>query len=190
MRTYYSLITVFFVCVMIMGCGGGSQMAKTSAEPEIPVWYTELPQDSDYVFSANTAVSKDMQLAIEKAVAAARAEIRRQVEVKIENLQKRFDEEVGLGEDAQLLQQFTSATKIVVSTSISGSKIEKQIPKKEDTGFRAYVLVSYPSINSTKNLVEEIKKEELLYTRFRESQIFKELETEVEKMETRKEGEE
>ena len=45
-----------------------------------------------------------------------RAEVARQVEVKLQGIQKKFDEEVGAGENSTLLQQFTQATKTVVST--------------------------------------------------------------------------
>jgi hypothetical protein len=129
-----------------------------------------------------------MQLAIDKAATDGRTEIARMVDVKIQGLQKKFEEETGLGKDAQLLSMFTSASKTVVSTSLSGSRIAKQKISKEGGMFRAYVLIEYPVGAVNAALVDQIKKNEQMYTRFRASQAFDELEKETEKYEEFKKG--
>ena len=130
-----------------------------------------------------------MQLAIDKAATDGRAEIGRQVETKVQALQKKFDEETGMGKDAQLLQMFTSASKTVVSTSLSGSRIAKQKIAKESGVFRAYVLIEYPVGATNAALVDQIKKNEQMYTRFRASQTFDELQKEADKYDEFKKGE-
>ncbi len=163
---------------------------QSTSEGDMPEWYTSVPTDPNYLLAANTASSQDMQLALDKATTAARAEIGRQVELKVNAMQKKFDEETGIGQDAQLLQQFTSATKIVVSTSLSGSRVRHQKHLKDGTMWRAYVLAEYPIGAANEALLQAIKKNQEIFTRLRASQAFKELDAEVSKYEDAKKTQE
>lgn len=179
--------SVLFVLTMtLVGCGGSKALQTTTAV-EVPEWFTNVLQDPNYLFAVNTATSQDLQLAIDKAVTGARAEIGRQMEVRIKGLQKIFDEEVGIGEDAQLMQLFTQATKTVISASLSGSRIKYQNQQRDGNLWRTYVLVEYPIGAANKALMQQIKNNEQMYTRFRGSQAFEELEDEVKKYEEWKE---
>jgi len=155
----------------------------STPEGEVPEWFQNVPQDPNFLFSAKTETSKDLQTAVDNATLNARTEIARQTEVKIEGLQKRFNEEVGLAEDSQLLRQFTDASKSVVSTSLSGSRVKQQRQFQNGSVWRAYVLVEYPIGAANEALVQAIKKNEQMYTRFRSAQTFQELENEVKKYE-------
>ena len=116
---FLSLALLFIILgVAFLGCGGGAKSLQSTSECDIPEWYTNIPQDTHYLLSAKTATSQDMQLSLDKATTDGRAEIGRQVDLRIQGLQKKFDEETGVGSDAQLLQQFTQANKTVVSTSL------------------------------------------------------------------------
>ena len=187
MRTLYSFLAVALFALMMIGCGGQQPLQKTS-EGDVPDWYLNKPEDPNYLFEPATATSKDMQLAVDKAVQAGRTGIGRQVEIKIQGLQKRFQEETGIGDDAQLLDQMTQASKTVVSTSLSGSKEKYKKIVKDGNNWRAYVLVEYPLGAAQEALKEQIKKNEQLYTKFRSSQTFQELDKEVEKYDASKKG--
>jgi hypothetical protein len=172
MRKLYALSFAVLIGDLIIGC------AST-----IPPWYPKPASDANYFLAANTAVSRDMQLAVDKAAVGGRTEVARQVEVKVMGLQKKFDEEVGLPKDGQLLTQFTQASKTVVSTSLSGSRIMEQKIVKEGDGWRAYVLVGYPIGAASEALMKQISKNNNMYTRFRSSEVFKEMDEEVKKYE-------
>ncbi|MBI2429441.1 MAG: hypothetical protein HYV29_11730 [Ignavibacteriales bacterium] len=187
MRTYSSLLVAAFFALLLIGCGGSQPLPQTDTG-DVPEWYSNVPGDPNYLYAVNTSTSKDMQLAVDKALQAARTEVGRQVEVKINALQKRFQEETGIGDDAQLLDQFTAASKTVVSTSLSGSKEKQKKIVKDGNNWRAYVLIEYPLGAAQEALREQIKKNEQLYTRFRASQTYKELDDEVQKYEDYKKG--
>lgn len=159
---------------------------QSASEGEIPPWYTNVPQDVNYVFGVNTATSQDIQLAYDKATTGARADIGRQVELKLSGLQKRFEEETGVAQDAQLSQQFTQATKTVVSTTLSGTRVKDKKYSKDGDIYRAYVIVEYPVGVANEALLQQIKKNEQLLTRLRASQTYKELDAEVKKYEEAK----
>jgi hypothetical protein len=184
MRIVFGLLIVT-ISMMLLGCGGNQSLQSTDAG-KIPTWFSNVPSDPNFMYAPQTATSQDLQLAIDKAMTGARAEIGRQVEVKIEGLQKRFQEETGTTADAQLLDQFTQANKTVVSTSLSGSKASKQQQFKDGDIWRVYVLVEYPLGAANEALLQQIKKNEQLYTRLRATQTFKELENEVKKLDDAK----
>lgn len=164
-----NLILFLSFAFLLIGCG-----ASKEATPE---WYNELPNNPNYLFATATATSEDMQRASIIATTYARAEIGRQVGTKIQGLKKKFDEETGLGEDAQYLSMFTQAT------NLSGSKVDKIKIIREGNIFRSYILVSYPIGAANQALVEQIKKNDQMYTRFRATKTFEELDKEAEKFE-------
>jgi hypothetical protein len=184
MRTVTQFFAAALLMVLVMSCGGGSKQAmQTTTEGDIPDWYLNKPEDPNFLYEPATATSQDMQLAVDKAVQAGRTGIGRQVETKIQGIQKRFQEETGVGEDAQLLDQFTSASKTVVSTSLTGSKeINKKIIK-DGKMWRAYVLVQYPLGAAQEAFKAQVQKKEQLYTRFRATQVYKEMDDDVAKYE-------
>jgi hypothetical protein len=182
MRTFFLTVFVSFSLMLVSGCGG-SKSLQSASECDVPDWYNNIPQDPNYLFAANTATSQDLQLAVDKATAGGRTEISRQVDVKISGLQKKFDEEVGVSQDAQLLQQYTDVKKLVVSNSLTGSRVKYQKQCKDGSIWRSYVLVEYPIGAPNQALIEAIKKNEQMYTRFQSSKSFKELDEEVAKYE-------
>ncbi|MEX1276522.1 MAG: hypothetical protein WEE20_11340, partial [Bacteroidota bacterium] len=149
----------------------------------IPDWYMNVPNDPNFFYAPNTQVSQDLQLAVDKAVQGGRTEIGRQVEVKINGLQKRFTEETGTADNSQLLDMFTQAGKTIVSTALTGSRVAKQTTLKDGNNWRAYVLVEYPIGAANQALMQQLKNNEQMYTRFRASQVYKELDDEVQKYE-------
>jgi hypothetical protein len=184
MRSLSYIISILVV-ILLVGCGGQKPMQATDTG-DVPEWFMNVPSDPNYIYAAKTATSQDLQLAFDKATTDARVEIGRQTEVKVEGLQKRFQEETGTNTDAQLLDQMTQANKTVVSTSLSGSKITKQARVKDGNLWRAYVLVEYPLGAAKEAFLQQIKQNEQLYTRLRSTQTFKELDDEVKKLEDAK----
>lgn len=185
MRSISIIIFSIILCVLYLGCAGSKSLTDVSTG-RVPMWYQNPPTDEDNFFGVNTQTSVDMQTSFDKAKHGARQEIARQIRTQVDGLEKDFMEEVGGGDNNQILQQFNAASKQVVSTALSGSKVIKQEVIKHDGKFRAYVLMSYPIGASNKALMEQIKNNEAMYTRFRSSKVFKELEEEIEKYEQRR----
>jgi len=179
------IITVF--SLFLVSCGGSKSISKTDAG-DIPEWYLTTPEDPNYVFESASATSKDMELAVSKATTEARAKIARTLEIKVNSIQKKFEEEVGEGENSELLSQFTQATKTVVSTELKGSKITKKKIVKDGGNWRAYVLGEYPIGAAQQAFLNQISKNDKLYTRVQAGNAFKELENEVKKYEDSKQS--
>lgn len=179
MRTLISIAFIGIMALTLFGCSSGAQSAAATATGDIPDWYVNVPKDANTFFATSSQVSGDMQLAVDKATNAARAELGRMVETKISGLQKRFTEETGTANNAQLLDMFTQASKNVVSTSLSGSKESKKKIVKDGNNWRAYVMVEYAIGAASEALMQQIKTNEQMFTRFRAAKTFDELDKEV-----------
>jgi len=148
----------------------------------LPGWYLKPPTDKNFLYAPATAVSRDVQVAINKAEAEGRNGLAQQLEVKYGSLSKRFVEEVGR-EGSQLLDQYTQAYKAVVSQTLYGTRAKQQTLKTEGDVYRATVLMELPVGEASKKLLEQIRAQEQLYTRFRATEVFKELDAEVQRYE-------
>lgn len=186
MRYLQMIASALLLVMMFIGCGGSKQPLQSASAGDVPEWYMNKPEDPNSLFETATATSQDMQLAVDKAVQAARTNLARQVETKVQALQKRFQEETGLGQDSQLLDQFTQASKTITSATLSGSKVKKQQPMKDGSIWRAYVLIEYPLGAAQEALRAQIQKNEQIYTKVRASEVYKELDDSVEKYEQSK----
>jgi len=164
-----------------MGCGGSKPLTQTKVSP-VPDWFSTPPQDPNFLYAARTATSRDLGLAIDKAVTNARAEIARQYEVKVTGLTKSYIDETG-SEDAEILQTFTRTIKTVVSTTLMGSRASKTTHVKDGNNYRAYVLVEYPIGAANQAFLNALKANKNIYTQFRASEAFKEMDKEVQKYE-------
>lgn len=172
--------------LFIAACGGTEQTVLKNNTHDIPEWYTENPTDNDYFFATSSETSQDLQLAVDKATAGARVEIARMVALHVNDLQKKFIDEVGNAQESQVGKDFSQTSKIVTSQSLSGSTIAKKQIVKEGAGFRAYVLVKYPVGKANAELLTKIKTQENLNTKLRATKSYEELEKEVNKYEASK----
>jgi hypothetical protein len=126
--------------------------------------------------------SRNTQLAITKAKVEARKNLAQLVQVKIENLEKAFVEEVGEASGSEMNELFSSATKQITSQTLQGTAPIMQKYETDDGITTAYVLMvlnpdiidaSLKSNNSAKHL----------YERFRASKAFEELDKEIKEFE-------
>ena len=127
--------------------------------------------------SVGIGESRNTQLAITKAKVEARKNLAQLVQVKIENLEKAFIEEVGEARGSEMNELFSSATKQITSQTLQGTLPKLQKYETDDGITTAYILmVLNPDI-----IDESLKNSSAkhLYERFRASKAFEELDKEM-----------
>jgi len=178
-KPFNFVLILLAITTLLIACGG--KVAQENSL-NLPQWFQNPPEDPNYMFSTATSTSKDMQMSINKAKQEARVDLAQQMETKIKAMTKQFSEEVGLGEDAEFLSQTSVVSKSVTSKVLNGSRVrEVKTLKEGGVIYRSYVLMELPIGPANTALLDAVKKQQNMYTRFRASQGFQELEEEVEK---------
>lgn len=173
-----SLLILTFALAMVAGCASSGTPKKAKG---MPSWYEKPPPgDESNLYAVAVAESRDLGVAVKKAQTNARAGLAQQMGTKVQNLEKLFQEEVGTDAESELLEQFTSATKVVTSETLHGiQEKEKEIQNLEDGTIRVYTLMSLPIGAANQAMMAKLKANEHLYTRFRATQAFEELDADI-----------
>jgi len=168
-------------CIFWIGCGNcnvqllgpsAKQPGKTDASAiSAPEWFLNIPTDPNYLYSATTATSEELQSAINEAKHEARVDIASQLETRVSGLFKLVREEVGTEQDAELRAMETAVSKEVTSEVVKGTKALKQDVREEEGLYRAFVLMRMP----LETFMAKIRGNEDAYALFRTTRAFREL---------------
>ena len=171
--TLLTRLSLLVLVVSFVGCLGGG--------PKKPGWYLNPPNDPAYYVASAQHESVKERLAVTKAKEYCVADISRQIEVRVSNMRKQFEEEIGSGDSGEILESFTNVTKTVSKTTLRGIRTEQvETMENKNGSFTAYVLMLLPKAALAKEMENEAKKQEILYNRFRASQAYDELQKEME----------
>ena len=142
------LMSLTLLGLNLMACGSRSfDLAPASARDVVknaPDWMSEVPEDDDFLTATATATSRDMQVAFDKARTAAQADVAQQLGARLDDVTRRFVEEVGEGINSELLSSFTATTKAITSERITGTHVVEREVRAESDMYRAYVMVRMP----------------------------------------------
>ena len=149
----------------------------------VPDWFVNVPNDPNYLYAATTATSTQMDMALLNSKSEADNDLAGQIQTRVNTMFKRFREEVGVGEDADMMAMSTAVSKAIVSESLQRATTRQQEVRQEGKLYRTYILKELPIGEVQSATLDKVKAQKDMYTRFRASQGFQELEAEVEKYE-------
>ena len=157
-------VGAFTAALILTGCGKNqpapSPQCTTVTGTVAPEWVCNPNMEGGL-----TAVGKApySPLQREEAMADARDQLARQIEVRVKNMFKRFTQTTGIGKDMTVDKAVQSVSKQLAHATLRGSKMLKMWydPKNRDL----YVLVGMPD---TKQIQEEAKQ--AVKTSFRNNQ--------------------
>jgi len=181
-KNAFLILVVATISLLMISCGGSKNLSDTDTG-DMPNWYLNTPTADNYIYEAASATSRDMDLALNKAETEARAKVGRTMTAKVNSMQKKFEEEVGEGENSEYIAQFTQATKVIVSQELSGSRVKEKKFIEDGSNWRCYVLMEYPIGSAQAAFLNKIKSNNELYTRYRSTEAFKEMDADVQKYE-------
>jgi len=189
--------TMTLLIVFIIGCGGSTPPPRTpvdmptqtqAANPQTPMdvpnWFMMTPEpDDEYaVYATGEASSRKMNIAMQKSTQVARANLGQSINAKVQSLVESMVEEAGMGDNTQITEFFSEASKSVSNETLSGAIVIKKYPYQTSSGgYRVYVLMGLkrePFDNSVgKAIVSKVKEnqEEAMYATFKKTQAFNRL---------------
>ena len=187
-----SLFAVALILAFLGGCASKDPVdaidtlpATRTAIPitllDLPDWYTNTPEEDDiYVYGTGSADSKKIEIAISKATQNARVMISERVETNVQSMIKNFAQEAGVNEDTQLRSFYQETSKSISNNTHWALQVLKEYPYIKPGGsYQGYVLVGLRKDDVKDQLMGAIKNEAALYSEFKASQAFKELEESV-----------
>ncbi len=147
----------------------------------IPEWYLMPPQGSDVLmYVRGTAVSDQLQLALDFATNAALKNLGKKVETRVASKAKMTVKQAGLGEDQVSKTEINLISSTVMEeVTLSGYKtVETKLVSLDSGSYRAFILLEYPVAKAYKSYIEQIEKSSKLKGRrsaIQNTDIYKEL---------------
>jgi hypothetical protein len=177
------------VAVSAIGCGSSNKMtrAEAAAQREIdkmPEWYLNPPQDNDeYLYEIAEVTMSRRSSARQSAIIQGRTALSAKLGVKVEALQKLFEEEVTNGNESVYSAAFTAANQNVISQDLRAASVEEQAFVPTASGqYTSYVLMRLPIGDAREIIDNALSQDEELYIRFKESKAFEELMENLERL--------
>ncbi len=146
-----------------------------------PSWYTQPPVDASSIYAASTETSSDMQMSLDMAVLSAKRTLAGQISNRLSSKMKEFAMQVGAGDDVQITKEIERVTtNVITEVNLAGFTREKSELIPQGKGYRTYVLLRYPLGESSRMILDQMKKSAVLDAKLRASKAFQELENEIE----------
>ena len=161
------------------------KIQKEAEEKEIaesiPEWYLMPPQGSDVLmYVRGSAVSDQLQLALDFATNAALKNLGKKVETRVASKAKQTIRQAGMGEDQVSKTEINLISSTVMEeVTLSGYKmVETKLVSLDSGSYRAFILLEYPVAKAYKSYIEKIEKSSELkgrLTAIKNTDIYKEL---------------
>ena len=138
MKKLIATLAAVALAALMSGCASTPQEKSASALLEMQNVKTKYLKDK-IPAGMGIGISKDEQIAMEKADQNARVDLARELDVRMKALTKNFKEEVG----GDIAEHFQSASKTVVNTHLNGATLtDVKVETTEDGQFKIYGIMT------------------------------------------------
>lgn len=173
------LLAVLTASLILLG-GCAKQPESRNGLNNLPQWYQEPTVLGDKYAASGSAKPNnvgDIELQRIEASAVARAELARQMELRVKDMYKRASQELGTGEEQTIDHAVQYATKQIADVTLRNSQ-QKKLFIDSDTGI-LYALITLDSAIADQQLKAAVKSsfnnQEAPWSKFQATQVWKEL---------------
>jgi len=147
-----NLLVTIGCAVALSACAGSVTQTVSFEEHEgMPHWYVNVPSEKGYNFSAGTARTPDIQLALDMAIINAKASLADRESGKLSSNTKSYMGQKGLAEDSLLMTDVNKTIQnVVVEQDVADYEVVHSQVLTDNGQYRAYVLVKYANQDAKK----------------------------------------
>ena len=155
MKKIYFVFTVLFFLSMINCVTGADKDTKKSNKVDLPEWISggEL-KSPDYIYAVGAAEKSNLAMARESAVLAARAELSKTIEVKVDSFVKDYIENSTSKNKNSMIEFIQSFSKQISQSVIVGSFIKDSWLEESKSTVKYYCLLAIKSKDLEKSIAE------------------------------------
>ena len=149
---------------------------------DMPKWYTNIPKEEDAVYAVGTAVTPDLQLAVDIAVLSAKTTLADRVDSRIRSQLKTFKSKLGSTDfDSNVAVEFEQVTRnLIADADVAGYTVKENVIVQNGTQYRSYVLLEYRNEVAASVIRTRVAKNAALLSKLKSTQAWKELDDNVE----------
>ena len=145
-----------------------------------PDWCLNLPQSDLAIYRCGIGESSNLNMARNRATLDAKRALADQIDSEISSRMEDFLQSSGTGADEQIRQRSEVITKnVTVAAKLTGYKEVYSESQSVGTRFIHFVLIGYPIGVANKDLLNQIKKDEVLSTTEAADAAIADLEAEI-----------
>ncbi len=181
MKRVAGIVVSAAALALVTGCASKPRVASEKTPFEVIQEKANAITAAGGLAAVGVGSSRTVHLALDKAKTRGRTELAHIMETKVESLKKDFSEEVGTADGAELNELFSAASKHIASQVLRGA-VPKDLKYDTQGGMTTAwaLMVVDPSVIADA-FADQANTARHLYTRFRASQAFDELDKEVKK---------
>jgi hypothetical protein len=147
----------------------------------IPEWYLQYPKEDNTIFSSGTAVTPDMQLAMDIAILNAKTTLADRINGRLSSKTKQFITRIGSNDlDSAVAQDIQKVTtNLIADVDVAGYAVSNSKIVQDGPQYRAFVLLEYSDIEANKIIVNRLRKDSMLLDKIKATSAYKDLEESV-----------
>jgi len=157
--------TLILTALFVNSCGTGGGGGGAGGGLDLPYWYLSNEVKEGFIFDTATEKSPDLQMAVDMAETKAMANMAKKMEAKIGSATSRMQEQFRDGADVQMTDTFSNTMEALVKTTLRGVRQSNKHIVQENGEFRAYVQISYNAADAAQQIMDELKKNQMLQKR-------------------------
>jgi hypothetical protein len=178
-----SLILSLCAAAIFIGCGSKNQTTPQTKEcvienQEAPVWICAPKDTKEYITAVGSAEKSPLGFSFQRteALAAARDELARRISVKVKNIFKRYESNVGVQKNKTTEKVVENVSKQLADITLRDSKILATWQSKNGT---LYVLVGVPKKNLEEGIKSSLSSKDALYQKYIANKEWEKLDKEI-----------
>jgi hypothetical protein len=154
-----AVVFALFLTMAVIGCAsnaaaqtGSTSQSGNKANPDIPDWYLNPPEDPDYIYGIGTAKMQNADRSRRAAEHRARNSLAFQLNAYVKAMEVDYGKEAGTTNNMAVTELFENIDRQLAVAALSGATVSKRFVATDGT---QYALIAYPR-NSAKEAVKGV----------------------------------